>query len=157
MSQSLLSLDLIKSRQKTSFISKLDIQRLNLVKRGYAILSGGGPGIMHAANSGAMEAGAPSIGLRAELLEEQEVTDKIFTHKLSFHFLFTRRFIMSIKSEALVFYPGGYGTLNELFDYAVHMQTNIIDTVPIICVNKKYWQGLFDWLKENPLKKDFFY
>ena len=127
-----------------------------LGKRGYAILSGGGPGIMHAANSGAMEAGAPSIGLRAELLEEQEVTDKIFTHKLSFHFLFTRRFVMAIKSEALVFYPGGYGTLNELFDYAVHMQTNIIDTVPIICVNKKYWQGLFDWLKESPLKKDFF-
>ena len=90
-----------------------------LGKRGYAILSGGGPGIMHAANSGAMEAGTPSIGLRAELLEEQEVIDKIFTHKLSFHFLFTRRFVMAIKSEALVFYPGGYGTLNELFDYAV--------------------------------------
>ena len=62
---------------------------------------------------------------------------------------------MSIKSEALIFYPGGYGTLNELFEYAVLMQTGIVDTVPIICVNKEYWLGLFDWLKNNPLKEDF--
>ncbi len=127
-----------------------------LGKNGYAILSGGGPGIMHAVNSGATEAGAPSVGLRAELLKGERVTDPIFTHDLSFHFLFARRFIMSIKSEALIFYPGGYGTLNELFEYAVLMQTDIVDTVPIICVNKAYWQGLFDWLKGNPLKEDFF-
>ena len=145
-----------KVTPENEFYQQAKHTAFELGKRGYAILSGGGPGIMHAANSGATEAGAPSIGLRAELLEEQTVTDKIFTHELSFHFLFTRRFVMSIKSEALIFYPGGYGTLNELFDYAVHMQTGIIDIVPVICVNKKYWQGLFDWLKENPLKKDFF-
>jgi uncharacterized protein (TIGR00730 family) len=127
-----------------------------LGKKGYAILSGGGPGIMHAANSGAMAANVPSIGLKAELLEGEKVTDAIFTNELSFHFLFARRFIMSIKSEALIFYPGGYGTLNELFEYAVLMQTGIVDKVPIICVNKKYWQGLFDWLKNNPLKENFF-
>ncbi len=127
-----------------------------LGKSGYAILSGGGPGIMHAVNSGATKAQAPSIGLKAELLKGEKVTDPIFTHELSFHFLFARRFIMSIKSEALIFYPGGYGTLNELFEFAVLMQTEITDTVPIICVNKTYWQGLFDWLKDNPLKKDFF-
>ena len=127
-----------------------------LGKNGYAILSGGGPGIMHAANSGATEANAPSAGLKAELLKGEKVTDPIFTHELSFHFLFVRRFVMSIKSEALIFYPGGYGTLNELFEYAVLMQTGIVDTVPIICVNKTYWQGLFDWLAENPLKEDFF-
>ncbi len=127
-----------------------------LGKRGYAILSGGGPGVMHAANSGATEAGAPSIGLRAELLKGERVTDPIFTEELSFHFLFVRRFVMSIKSDALIFYPGGYGTLNELFEFAVLMQTGIVDTVPIICVNKKYWNGLLDWLSKNPLKKDFF-
>ncbi|PIN87247.1 TIGR00730 family Rossman fold protein [Candidatus Woesearchaeota archaeon CG10_big_fil_rev_8_21_14_0_10_44_13] len=127
-----------------------------LGKRGYAILSGGGPGIMHAANSGATKAKVPSIGLKAGLLKGERVTDKIFTHEMSFHFLFVRRFIMSIKSEALIFYPGGYGTLNELFEYAVLMQTGIVDNVPIICVNKKYWQGLFDWLENNPLKEDFF-
>lgn len=127
-----------------------------LGKRGYAILSGGGPGIMHASNSGATEAKAHSLGMRAELLSGEKVTDPIFTEILSFQFLFVRRFIMSIKSEALIFYPGGYGTLNELFEYAVLMQTGIVDIVPIICVNKTYWQGLFEWLKENPFKKDFF-
>ncbi len=127
-----------------------------LGKKGYAILSGGGPGIMHAANSGAKESGTNSIGLKAELLSGERVTDPIFTKELSFHFLFVRRFIMSIKSEALIFYPGGYGTMNELFEYAVLMQTGIVDKVPIICVNKKYWEGMFDWLKNNPLKEDFF-
>ena len=126
-----------------------------LGKRGYAILSGGGPGIMHAANSGATKAGAPSIGLKAELLKGEKVNEPIFTNTLSFHFLFVRRFVMSIKSEALIFYPGGFGTLNELFEYAVLMQTGIVDKVPIICVNKKYWEGLFQWLEKNPLKKDF--
>ncbi len=126
-----------------------------LGEKGYAILSGGGPGIMHAANSGATEAKAPSIGLRAELLKGEKVRDPIFTHELSFHFLFARRFIMAIKSAALIFYPGGYGTLNELFEYTVLMQTEIVDTVPIICTNRKYWNGLLDWLKDNPLKQDF--
>jgi uncharacterized protein (TIGR00730 family) len=127
-----------------------------LAQRDYAILSGGGPDIMHAANSGATDAKAPSIGLKAELLEGEKVTDPIFTDELSFHFLFARRFIMSIKSEALIFYPGGYGTLNELFEYAVLMQTGIVDTVPIICVNKEYWKGLFQWLENNTLKQGFF-
>ncbi len=124
-------------------------------KNNYAILSGGGPGIMHAANSGGMQVGAPSIALRALLLKGERVEDPIFTHDLSFHFLFVRRFLMAIKSEALIFYPGGYGTLNELFEYAVLMQTDIVDTVPIICTDKKYWDGLLDWLKNNPLKEDF--
>ena len=127
-----------------------------LGKRGYAILSGGGPGIMHAANTGATEAGTISIGMKAELLKGEKVTDPIFTNEQSYHFLFVRRFIMAIKSEALIFYPGGYGTLNELFEYAVLMQTGIVDTVPMICVNRKYWNGLLDWLRDNPLKEDFF-
>lgn len=126
-----------------------------LGKKGYSIITGGGPGIMHAANSGAKGAGAPSIGLRAELLKGEKVGDPIFTEEMSFHFMFVRRFIMSIKSEALIFYPGGFGALNELFEYLVLMQTDIVDKVPIICVNSDYWQGLFDWIKNNPLKEDF--
>ncbi len=127
-----------------------------LGEEGYAIVSGGGPGIMRAANEGAMEADAPSIGLRAKLLQKEHISAPLYTHKLSFRFLFVRRFIMSIKSEALVFYPGGFGTLNELFEAAVLMQTGMVDTVPVICVNSAYWRGLFDWLKRNPLKRDFF-
>ena len=126
-----------------------------LGKKKYAILSGGGPGIMHAANTGATAAKTPSLGLKARLLTKERITDPIFTHEMNFHFLFVRRFIMSIKSEALIFYPGGYGTLNELFEYLALMQTSIVDTVPIICINKQYWSGLFDWLKNNPLRKEF--
>ncbi len=123
-----------------------------LGQRNYAIMSGGGPGIMHAANSGATQATATSLGLQAELLEKEKITDKIFTHRLSFQFLFVRRFIMSIKSEVLIFYPGGFGTLNELFEFAMLMQTGIVDKVPIICVNKKYWRDLFIWLKTHAVK-----
>jgi len=126
-----------------------------LGKQGYAIMSGGGPGIMHASNSGATAAQAISIGLKAKLLTKENITDPIFTDYLSFHFIFVRRFIMSIKSEALIFYPGGFGTLNELFEYLVLMQTGIVDTVPIICVDKEFWKGLFDWIVENPAKSNY--
>jgi len=127
-----------------------------LGKKGFAILSGGGPGIMHAANVGAKKAKTKSIGFQARLLTNERIEDPIFTHRGSFHFMFVRRFLMAIKSEALIFFPGGYGTLNELFEYAVLMQTGIVDRVPIICVNKKYWKGLFTWLKNNPQKESLF-
>ena len=127
-----------------------------LGKKDYAIMSGGGAGIMHAANSGATRAKTVSVGVRAELLDKKHVKDKIYTNKIEFHFLFVRRFIMSIKSEGLVLYPGGYGTINELFEYLMLMQTGVVDKVPIICVNRKYWEGLFSWLKNNPLGQDFF-
>ena len=121
---------------------------ISLGENGYAIMSGGGPGIMHASNSGATEAKATSIGLKAKLLTKENITDPIFTENLSFHFLFVRRFIMSIKSEALIFYPGGYGTLNELFEYLVLMQTGIVDTVPIICIDKGFWDTMLHFQGE---------
>ena len=126
-----------------------------LGKKGYAIMTGGGPGIMKAANAGATSANAPSIGLQAKLLTAEKITDNIFTHKVEFHFFFVRRFIMSIKSDALIFYPGRYGTINELFEYAMLMHNDIVDRVPLICVDKKYWQGLFNWMEDNPAKEDF--
>ena len=126
-----------------------------LGQNGYAILTGGGPGILYAANAGAMDAEAPSIGFQAELLTREQVRDTLFTHKYPFHFIFARRFAMSIKSEALIFYPGGLGTLNELFEYAMLMQTGIVDRVPLICVGKKYWSGLFKWMKKEVLENDY--
>jgi uncharacterized protein (TIGR00730 family) len=122
----------------------------------YAILTGGGPGIMQAANSGATRAKTVSIGFKAGLLKkEQLVTESIFTHQVSFKFLFARRFSLAIKSHALVFYPGGYGTLNELFEYVTLIQTHMVDPVPVVCVNKKYWDGLFKWLRSQTLKHGF--
>lgn len=122
----------------------------------YAILTGGGPGIMKAANSGAMRAGTASIGFKAGLLKkEQTVNNNVFTHIYSFKFLFTRRFCLSIKSSALIFYPGGYGTLNEFFEYVTLIQTGMTDPVPVILIDKKYWNGLFKWLKEETLTHNF--
>ncbi len=126
-----------------------------LGKEGFAVMTGGGPGIMKAANLGAFDAGAPSIGIKAKLLQkEQSVTD-VHTHVLELEYLFVRKFLLAIKSEALIFYPGGFGTLDELFGFVVLIQTKMTDKVPIICVNKKYWKGLFEWSKRVPLKNSF--
>lgn len=127
-----------------------------LGKKGYGIVTGGGPGIMRAANQGATKAGAPSIGIRAGLITGEDVTPEYFSHAASYDYLFVRRFLLSIKSEALIFYPGGYGTLNELFEYVVLIETKMVDRVPLICVNTSYWEGLFRWLKRGPLRKGLF-
>lgn len=127
-----------------------------LGKKGYAIMTGGGPGIMKAANSGATRAKTTSIGFKAALLKkEQSVEDKYYTHKYSFHFLFTRRFCLAVESKALVFFPGGYGTLNELYEYITLIGTHLEEPVPVLCVNKKYWEGLFKWMKEKALKEGY--
>jgi uncharacterized protein (TIGR00730 family) len=127
-----------------------------LGKKGYGIITGGGPGIMQAANTGATRAGAASIGFKAKLVQkEQHVGDHIFTHKYSFNFLFVRRYCLAVESQALIFYPGGYGTLNELFEYITLIETHIDEPIPVICVNKAYWKGLFDWLKKTTLTEGY--
>lgn len=98
----------------------------NLGKKGYAILSGGGPGIMYAANHGAYRAGAPSVALREALLKNEYSPDTPYTHMYSFKFMFVRRFALSIDCEALIFYPGGFGTLNELFEFITIIQTGLV-------------------------------
>jgi uncharacterized protein (TIGR00730 family) len=119
-------------------------------KNGYAIVSGGGPGIMQAANQGATDAGAESIGIKAGLIKGEDMNEDIFTKELSYRFLFVRRFILSIKSDALVFFPGGFGTLNELFEYIVLAQLGFTEKVPMICIDRNFWDGLFKWLESNP-------
>lgn len=127
-----------------------------LGEQGFAVCTGGGPGIMKAANSGAMAAGAPSIGFKEALLQhEQGVESKHFTHQYAFEFMFVRRFVLAIKSEALIFFPGGFGTLNELFEYVVLMQTGMVDTVPVICVGKEFWKGLDDWIEGEVAKRGY--
>jgi uncharacterized protein (TIGR00730 family) len=127
-----------------------------LGEKGYAVATGGGPGIMEAANQGASDVGAVSVGIKARLLKEERIASKIFTKQISYHFLFVRRFILSIKSDALVFFPGAYGTLNELFEFIVLMQINYVDRVPLICVDRKYWKGLFQWVQKEPARHNFF-
>jgi uncharacterized protein (TIGR00730 family) len=124
--------------------------------KGYAIISGGGPGIMKAANSGAIQAKTASVGFKAKLIQkEQHVDDDLFTHQYEFNFLFVRRYCLAVESKALIFYPGGYGTLNELFEYITLIETHMEEPVPVICVNKVYWSGLFNWLKKEALKEGY--
>jgi uncharacterized protein (TIGR00730 family) len=142
--------------QKTKEYKNCEETAYKLGLRKYAILSGGGPGIMQAANTGAARAKTISIGFKAGLLrKEQTVSADIFTHQISFQFLFARRFCLAIKSHALIFYPGGYGTLNEFYEYVTLIQTGMVDPVPVICVNKKYWKGMFKWLNEQTLKEGY--
>lgn len=121
-------------------------------ENGCAVMSGGGPGIMEAANIGANESSAPSIGYKVTLLKREQNSEAKFTHEYSFKFMFVRRFLLAIKSNALVVFPGGFGTLNELTEYLDLMLIDITDTVPIILVGKDYWEGFLDWLMKNPVR-----
>ena len=124
----------------------------HLAKNGASILTGGGSGVMEAANRGAYDAGGVSLGIKAQLIKGEEVLDDIYTGAISLHFIFVRRFLLAIESQALVFFPGGYGTLSEFFEFLVLIKLQISDEVPLIFVNRRYWQGLIDWMHESPAK-----
>jgi uncharacterized protein (TIGR00730 family) len=141
-----------RTRHSSAVYKHCEQLAYTLGSSGFAIMSGGGPGIMHAANRGATRACAPSIGFTAALLEHEAVNGQLWTAKLGFHFLFVRRFLLAIESEALVFYPGGFGTMNELYEYLTLQQTGMVEKVPIILVGKKYWKGMQAWLQGRMLK-----
>jgi uncharacterized protein (TIGR00730 family) len=121
--------------------------------RGYAIMSGGGPGIMEAANVSAKKVGTVSIGVQAGMIRQENTSPKNFTHRIACKFLFVRRFLLNIGSSAMLVFPGGFGTLNELFEYVVLMQTGMIDRIPIILVNRSYWKGMDKWIHDKLLKE----
>lgn len=114
----------------------------------YAVVSGGGPGIMEAANRGAYEAGGPSLGLVIKL-SSQLMANKYLTESREFSHFFTRRVILSFSAETYLFFPGGFGTLDELFELLTLIQTKKIPKVPIILVGSKYWNKLREFIKET--------
>ncbi len=124
-----------------------------LGKLGYAIITGGGPGIMRAGNEGALAAKTESIGMQVKLIRNERVPSKLFTRRYVFNYIFARRFVMSIKSDAMIFYPGGYGTLNELFEFVLLEQLGMIDRVPLVLVNSSFWRGMVEWLKNVPVMR----
>jgi len=123
-----------------------------LAKRGYAIITGGGPGIMEAANRGAADAGGTSIGLNIELPFEQH-ENPYLSKSLTFHYFFTRKVMFLKYSQAFIIMPGGFGTMDELFESLTLIQTNIVQGFPVIMVGKKYWARLYKWLKDVMLKE----
>ena len=121
-----------------------------LVKHGYGILTGGGPGIMEAASKGAYEAGGNSVGLNIRLPMEQH-PNRYQNVALDFRYFFVRKVCFVKYAVALVAYPGGFGTLDEFSEAVTLIQTNKILHVPLILVGKKFWQPMVDWFKNTML------
>lgn len=119
-----------------------------LVKAGYGIITGGGPGLMEAANKGAFKAGGKSIGLHIELPEEQK-PNKYLTTRLNFRYFFIRKLMFIKYAMAYIVMPGGMGTIDELSEAFVLAQTNRIKPFPIILYGSDFWSGLLDWIKDK--------
>jgi len=123
-----------------------------LSNEGYGIITGGGPGIMEAGNKGAMEAGGKSVGLNIELPHEQGSNMYVDPDKLlTFRYFFVRKVVFVKYSQGFIALPGGFGTMDELFEVLTLVQTRKIDRIPIVLVGSEYWQGLFDWMKKTML------
>jgi hypothetical protein len=119
-----------------------------LVEHGYAVITGGGPGIMEAANKGAKQAGGISVGLNIRLPTEQKPNPHI-THLIEFKYFFTRKVCFVKYASAFVLFPGGYGTLDEFYESITLIQTSRIERFPVIMVGHSYWQGLIEWMKKD--------
>ncbi len=125
-----------------------------LVENGYGVISGGGPGIMEAANKGAQEAGGASVGLNIVLPFEQFANPYIDQDKLiNFRYFFVRKVMFVKYAQAFVLLPGGFGTLDELFESITLIQTNKIEQVPVFLVGVEFWEGLVDWIKKTMLDR----
>jgi uncharacterized protein (TIGR00730 family) len=121
-----------------------------LARRGFAIITGGGPGIMEAANRGAQEGGGLSVGCNIELPFEQNLNDYIDLG-IEFHYFFVRKTMFVKYAEAFVIFPGGFGTLDELFESLTLIQTGKIVHFPVVLFNSSYWAGLRAWIRERVL------
>lgn len=119
-----------------------------LGEAGYTIITGGGPGIMEAANKGAREAGTTSIGLNIELPFEQHINPYVDI-SMEFRYFFARKTMLVKYSQAIIVLPGGFGTMDELFESLTLIQTGKIHNYPVVLFDSDYWSGLIDWLKKT--------
>jgi uncharacterized protein (TIGR00730 family) len=121
-----------------------------LAQAGFAVITGGGPGIMEAANKGAFEAGGDSVGCNIELPFEQGMNAYVRT-AINFRYFFVRKTMFVKYAEAFVIFPGGFGTMDELFEALTLIQTGKVRDFPVVLFGRKYWQGLVDWIRETML------
>lgn len=115
---------------------------------GIAVITGAGPGIMEAANRGAREAGALSIGFNIELPHEQGVNPYVDRH-IQFRYFFVRKTMLVKYSSAFIFFPGGFGTLDELYEALTLKQTHRVRDIPVVLVGRAYWKGLVEWMRNR--------
>jgi uncharacterized protein (TIGR00730 family) len=125
-----------------------------LTKEGYGIITGGGPGIMEAANKGANTAGGKSVGLNIELPFEQSANPYIDPDKLiMFNYFFVRKLMFIKYAQGFVVLPGGFGTMDELFEAMTLIQTRKIGKFPIVMVGRDYWAGMYEWIQTRVLEE----
>jgi uncharacterized protein (TIGR00730 family) len=141
-----------KLDENNYYYQKARILAGKLARLGYTIVTGGGPGIMEGANRGAFEQGGISVGLNIKLAETQK-PNNFTTDKMEFHYFFTRKVALSFAAEAYLFFPGGFGTLDEFFEMATLIQTKKIRQVPIVLIGHDYWMPLYDFVKNSLLTK----
>jgi len=124
-----------------------------LAQNGYSVITGGGPGVMEAANLGAFEAGGQSVGLNIDLPLEQP-TNHCTTLALKFHYFFVRKVMLVKYASAFILFPGGFGTLDELFEISTLMHTQKLQPFPIILMGASHWTGLLKWLQTEAVAQE---
>ncbi len=122
-----------------------------LASNGFAVITGGGPGIMEAANRGAKQAGGTSVGLNIILPTEQK-PNRYITHPINFRYFFCRKVCFVKYATAFVLLPGGYGTLDEFCEVVTLIQTQRIRRIPVVLVGKKFWGGLSRWMRDQQVR-----
>ncbi len=121
---------------------------------GFSIITGGGPGVMEAANRGALRAGTTSVGLNVELPEEQ-ASNEYANKTITFHHFFVRKVMLVKYATAFIIMPGGLGTLDELTEVLTLIQTIKIRPFPVVLCDSEYWKGFLDWLRNSVLKREY--
>jgi len=124
-----------------------------LVTEGNAVITGGGPGIMEAANKGALKAGGPSVGLNIELPFEQKLNPYTDVH-LNFRYFFVRKVMFIKYAIGYIIFPGGFGTMDEFFEALTLIQTEKVKPFPVVMLGSDYWRGLLDWIDNKMLKEN---
>ncbi len=137
--------------QSAVYKTTIEVSRL-LVENGFNVISGGGPGVMEAANKGATQAGGKSVGLHINLPSEQQANEYA-NIRLNFNYFFIRKVMFIKYAVAYIIMPGGFGTLDELFEALTLIQTKRIKPFPVILMDSEFWNGLLDWIKDTLVKK----
>ncbi len=139
-------------REDNPYYQKAQELAFRLAKKGFTIVTGGGPGIMEAGNRGASEANGKSIGLNIELPLEQEFNPYV-KQGIGFHYFMSRKFMLDYSALAYVFFPGGFGTLDELFTISTLIQTGKADRdVPVILIGREFWMPLLEWIQTSHIQ-----